>query len=590
MKENFKNLYTKVLEKLVYYNLKLQRFLFRKFFTKLGFKHTENLKQFLLTDNLIRETFIFKYGQRLFGGLHPKNVLNYRYPFFSENVGFDDVVLDVACGTGLILNKISPIIKRGIGLDYDQDNLEMFNAHHKKSNLEMRLADIYKIDYKKLQKETNYNVAIFSHFIEHVEDPISLLKNVDADTVLICVPSQEKWLAQLKKRLDIPFITDPTHFREYTRKMLLDELVSAGYAADFIGFNPEGEIIAKASKVKTSKPKDMKIPKLSYAGVGYNEYAGGRWKVGELNKCFPENFTDFNIVYFLSAVLPNDLEKWIEMCKAKNIKMVLNQNGVRYKAWYGENAERDNEPNKLILKHADFVVYQSEFSRLSADTFLGKNSNGKVIYNATDTSFYTAGNNKKSSDEITLMVPGVYIEEKYIFETAVRTLKLLRESGVNARLMHGGQFLWSKTGFEEGMELIDQLELKDYIELLQPYPKEYGVEVYRRADILMLTKYNDPCPSSVLEAMSCGLPIVYSKSGGTPELVGIDAGIGIEVEHSFDKRMQPEPGVWCEAVLKAIENRNELSKNARKRAVENFDIKNWIEDHKSVFDNILQNK
>ena len=38
---------------------------------------------------------------------------------------------------------------------------------------------------------------------------------------------------------------------------------------------------------------------------------------------------------------------------------------------------------------------------------------------------------------------------------------------------------------------------------------------------------NDPCPTSVIEAMACGLPVAYAASGGTVELVGDEAGIGV---------------------------------------------------------------
>ena len=49
-------------------------------------------------------------------------------------------------------------------------------------------------------------------------------------------------------------------------------------------------------------------------------------------------------------------------------------------------------------------------------------------------------------------------------------------------------------------------------------------ELMRRAHLLLHTKVKDPCPSAVIEAMACGLPVVYPASGGTVELVGDEAG------------------------------------------------------------------
>ena len=49
----------------------------------------------------------------------------------------------------------------------------------------------------------------------------------------------------------------------------------------------------------------------------------------------------------------------------------------------------------------------------------------------------------------------------------------------------------------------------------------------RRAHVLLHTKVNDPCPTAVIEAMACGLPVAYPASGGTVELVGDEAGIGV---------------------------------------------------------------
>jgi len=44
-------------------------------------------------------------------------------------------------------------------------------------------------------------------------------------------------------------------------------------------------------------------------------------------------------------------------------------------------------------------------------------------------------------------------------------------------------------------------------------------EILREQDIFISASLNDPCANSILEALSCGLPVVYLNSGGHPELV-----------------------------------------------------------------------
>lgn len=47
----------------------------------------------------------------------------------------------------------------------------------------------------------------------------------------------------------------------------------------------------------------------------------------------------------------------------------------------------------------------------------------------------------------------------------------------------------------------------------------------RRHDVYLAPSVNDPASNALLEALACGLPAVYRRSGGHPELVG-EAGIG----------------------------------------------------------------
>jgi SAM-dependent methyltransferase len=185
---------------------------------------------------------------RVFCGVHPKNVFNYRYEFFLENVGPVDVVIDAGCGTGLILNKIASRIKKGYGLDHDPRLPEYWKAFVHGDNVEPVLTDLSTFDFASFRSKTGYNLCIVSHILEHIEDVPSFLKRINADRLLICVPSQENWRAQLLIHLGLPFKTDPTHFREYTRELLRNELERAGYRPVLMGFNAEGEITCRAEK------------------------------------------------------------------------------------------------------------------------------------------------------------------------------------------------------------------------------------------------------------------------------------------------------------------------------------------------------
>jgi glycosyltransferase involved in cell wall biosynthesis len=62
---------------------------------------------------------------------------------------------------------------------------------------------------------------------------------------------------------------------------------------------------------------------------------------------------------------------------------------------------------------------------------------------------------------------------------------------------------------------------------LPPLGSEELAEVLRRQDVYVTASLNDPCSNALLEALSCGLPALYARSGGHPELVG-EAGLGFD--------------------------------------------------------------
>ena len=85
--------------------------------------------------------------------------------------------------------------------------------------------------------------------------------------------------------------------------------------------------------------------------------------------------------------------------------------------------------------------------------------------------------------------------------------------------------------------------------------------------------------------MASGLPILYSNTGGIPELVGKEAGLPLHCFGSNDQGIKyPMPSDIAEGMIKVSINYKNMGLTARKRAIEKFDIKEWIDKHKEIFD------
>lgn len=228
--------------------LRLCRFLLRLPRRRACPSNLRLLKRYLQFDHSTRRQTIARLAIPAFGGLHPKNIFNFRSEFFLKHVQADDVVLDVGCGSGKLLEILSGSIKLGIGIDWDAPSIEKVQAKKSHTNLDFIVGNILTYDFPALVRDRQIGIAVVSHVLEHIEHPIEFLHNLACPVLLICVPSQENWLAALKKHYGLPYFTDPTHFREYTRQELVEHLAGAGYSCDEIGFNGEGEIICRASK------------------------------------------------------------------------------------------------------------------------------------------------------------------------------------------------------------------------------------------------------------------------------------------------------------------------------------------------------
>jgi glycosyltransferase involved in cell wall biosynthesis len=312
---------------------------------------------------------------------------------------------------------------------------------------------------------------------------------------------------------------------------------------------------------------------------------GGIVKLQHLVERFPNRPRRFNVLYLVSSRLPDAPEALAWWAKRTGARLVVNQNGVAYPAWHGPGWERVNQPMTALLAAADHVFYQSEFCRVSADRFAGPaTAPSEILYNAVDVSRFRPS--PRVADKRVVLLLGGSQDQWYRFDAAVRTLAVLRRRHVDAELIVTGRLRWSpdeRVCKREAEARVGSLRLSDRITLTGPYTQAEAPALFQRADILLHTKYNDPCPTVVIEALASGLPVVYSRSGGVPELVGEHAGAGVAADLSWERDLPPEPEALAGAVDRVRDRLHEHRQAARQRAVDRFDVRRWVDRHAEVF-------
>lgn len=187
------------------------------------------------------------------------------------------------------------------------------------------------------------------------------------------------------------------------------------------------------------------------------------------------------------------------------------------------------------------------------------------------------------------------------FTPCGKRTEVLTKWGINptARVVLGVASVWDKwKGLDDMMALRQQLDENYVIVLVGVTDKQkdalpegiVGIsrtnsvrdlaELYSTADVYVNPTYADTFPTTNLEALACGTPVVTYRTGGSPEAISPETGVVVE---------QADVQGMAEAIRSICDKgKDHYTEVCRKRAEELFDKDKCFEKYVELYEGLIR--
>lgn len=190
---------------------------------------------------------------------------------------------------------------------------------------------------------------------------------------------------------------------------------------------------------------------------------------------------------------------------------------------------------RSVLRRAHLLVFPSGFLK---DLFRRFGFDGAVVYNVVDMERFPF---RPRNPLRPVLISCRLLERLYAVENTLRAFKRVRHVYESARLLVIG------SGDQE--EALRQIVLVEGIEGVEFHGAVPHADVARwmdRADIFVNSSREDNMPHSIIEAFSCGLPVITTGAGGIPYIVDHGRnGLLVDID---------DPAALADAILHILQN------------------------------------
>ena len=219
---------------------------------------------------------------------------------------------------------------------------------------------------------------------------------------------------------------------------------------------------------------------------------------------YSESWKDAKVIFFPNAF---DLEK-VKRIKEQGGYVIQRLDGIYYPSKHGDAYREQNRDVETIYRHyADTVVFQSEYSREQCFAMFGARDNYQIIINGVDTSMFSPAPARTPQQVFKFITTGRF-RNLDMLAPVIQALDMLAETI---------PFELTVIGPVVNPELEPYLQ-RPYLRHLPTLALPDIAEELRQSDVFLYSHLNPPCPNSVVEAISCGLPVVGFHSGAMAEL------------------------------------------------------------------------
>jgi len=234
---------------------------------------------------------------------------------------------------------------------------------------------------------------------------------------------------------------------------------------------------------------------------------------------------------------------------------------------------------------ADYVTTNSHANRLIIEKAVPSLINKVVtIYNALDLNYFSPLEHpcRSENGRLHFVVLASHQFKKNLRGLVEATHRMVKAvPDVRFVIEWFGACLDSRS-FEEAKQLIERYRVQDYFIFQQP---TYDVvELYRRADAMILPSFYEGLPNVVCEAMACGRPVLISNVCDAGNLVH-DGENGF----LFDPH---DPDDMCRTMLRFAElssvERELLGRRSRERAEVLFNPDRFVEHYQHVLESAMR--